>query len=84
MQATTVKFNEPASNFGNLDLKLSDDVEDLIMQRKKRFESLRQLQGLMERTDIEKPPGYEFLEDIYRRKEEEKRLRFEQAEKDKA
>ena len=31
MQATTVKFNEPASNFGNLDLKMSDDAEELIM-----------------------------------------------------
>jgi len=29
-----VKFQEPMSTFGNLNLKLSDDVEDLIMQRK--------------------------------------------------
>ena len=29
------------STFGNLDLKMGEDVEDLIMQRKVRFESLR-------------------------------------------
>lgn len=35
----------------------------------------------MEKTDFEKPPGYEYLEQIYRDREEEKRIRFEQAEK---
>lgn len=34
----------------------------------------------MERTTVQKTPGTDFLEEIYKRKEEEKRIRFKQAE----
>ena len=76
-----VKFMGDEEQESYLDLKLSEDPEDLMMQRKKRFEALRELQGLMARSDFEKPPGTDFLEDIYAKKEEEKRQRLEQAEK---
>lgn len=38
------------------------------------------MQSLMERTSEQKTPGTDFLEEIYKRKEEEKRIRFKQAE----
>lgn len=47
-----------------LDLKLSEDPRELMLQRKQRFESLRQIQSLIERTEQPKPPGAEFLEQI--------------------
>ena len=65
----------------NLDLKLTDDPEQLMLQRKERFEKLRELQSLMEKTSLAKPPGTDFLEEIYARKEKEKQIRLEQAEK---
>ena len=47
------------------------------MQRKQRFESLRKIQNLMETTEIEKPVGTDFLEEIYRKNEEEVRIKAE-------
>ena len=52
-----------------------------MMQRKVRFDKLRELQGLMEMTDLPKPPGTDFLEAIYKRKEDEKKERLEKAAK---
>lgn len=37
----------------------------------------------MTRTELGKPPGTDFLEKIYQQKEEEKRMRYEEAEKNK-
>ena len=37
----------------------------------------------MERTELGKAPGSDFLEEIYKRKEEEKRIRLEEAERNK-
>ena len=65
----------------NLDMHLSTDIETLAMQRKERFESLRKLQGLMERSQFDKPLGQDYLEEIEKRKEEEKRIRYAKAEK---
>ena len=49
-----VKFNEEEEpvrdNYRNLDLKLHENTDDLMMQRKQRFESMRKLQDLMEMT----------------------------------
>ena len=53
----------------NLDAKLSEDPEEILVQRKQRFESLRKIQSLMEQTEQEKPVGLEFLEEIYRKNE---------------
>ena len=82
---SNVKFNEADNikddSYHNLDLKLSDDPEELMMQRKARFEKLRELQGLMEMTDLPKPPGTDFLEAIYKRKEDEKKERLAKAAK---
>ena len=52
-----------------------------MLQRKERFEKLRELQGLMENTTLEKPPGTDFLEEIYARKEKERLARMETAAK---
>jgi len=58
------KFQENQSNFRNIDLQLTNELEAFNLQRKQRFESLRQLQSLMERSEMQKPPGTDFLEAI--------------------
>lgn len=45
----------------NLDLKLSENPDELMLQRKHRFESLKKIQSLMEKTELEKPVGFDFL-----------------------
>ena len=53
-------------------MKLSENPRELMLQRKQRFEQFRQMQGLMERTDPFKPPGTDFLEEVYRKQEQQK------------
>ena len=53
----------------NLDARLSEDPEEILVQRKQRFESLRKIQSLMEQTELDRPVGLDFLEEIYRKNE---------------
>ena len=45
---TNVAFQEDTrSNFGNLDLKPPEDIDEILMQRNKRFEALRKYQNVL-------------------------------------
>ena len=53
-----VKFyDDEQSNYRNLDLKLSENVDEIMLQRKQRFEQLQKMQELMTRSKMGKPPG---------------------------
>ena len=74
---TNVAFQEDArSNFGNLDLKPAEDIDEILMQRNKRFEALRKYQNVLQQTQDKETPGQQFLERIQEKTEAEKAKRL--------
>ena len=57
---------------------MTEDIDELMMIRKRRFDQLSEMQAIMQRTSFEKAPGADFLEELQAKRELDKKQRMDE------